>query len=83
MATHSSILAWRIPWTEGPSGLQLIELTDLQLNHADKGSRLFRVWLPFHTCGYPHPTINMSCNLNKDIVKCRIKMYAALTVLFF
>ena len=21
MATHSSILAWRIPWTEGPSGL--------------------------------------------------------------
>ena len=22
MATHSSILAWRILWTEGPSGLQ-------------------------------------------------------------
>ena len=22
MATHSSILAWRIPWTEKPSGLQ-------------------------------------------------------------
>ena len=22
MATHSSILAWRIPWTEGPGGLQ-------------------------------------------------------------
>ena len=22
MATHSSILAWRIPWTEGPDGLQ-------------------------------------------------------------
>ena len=21
MATHSSILAWRIPWTEGPGGL--------------------------------------------------------------
>ena len=21
IATHSSILAWRIPWTEGPSGL--------------------------------------------------------------
>ena len=21
MATHSSILAWRIPWTEGPDGL--------------------------------------------------------------
>ena len=24
MATHSSILAWRIPWTEEPSGLQSI-----------------------------------------------------------
>ena len=22
MATLSSILAWRIPWTEGPGGLQ-------------------------------------------------------------
>ena len=24
MATHSSILAWRIPWTEEPGGLQYI-----------------------------------------------------------
>ena len=23
MATHSTILAWRIPWTEEPDGLQL------------------------------------------------------------
>ena len=23
-ATHSSILAWRIPWTEEPGGLQFI-----------------------------------------------------------
>ena len=22
MATHSSVLAWRIPWTEKPAGLQ-------------------------------------------------------------
>jgi len=26
MATHSSMLAWRIPWTEEPGGLQSIEL---------------------------------------------------------
>ena len=26
MATHSSILAWRIPWTEGPGGLQSMGL---------------------------------------------------------
>ena len=24
LATHSSILAWRIPWTEEPGGLQSI-----------------------------------------------------------
>ena len=24
MATHSSILAWRVPWTEEPGGLQSI-----------------------------------------------------------
>jgi len=26
MTTHSSILAWRIPWTEEPGGLQSIGL---------------------------------------------------------
>ena len=25
MATHASILAWEIPWTEHPGGLQSIE----------------------------------------------------------
>ena len=24
MATHSSVLAWRIPWTEKPGGLQSV-----------------------------------------------------------
>jgi len=24
MATHSSILAWRIPWTEEPGGLYIV-----------------------------------------------------------
>ena len=26
MATHSSILAWRIPWTQEPGGLQSMGL---------------------------------------------------------
>ena len=26
LATHSSILVWRIPWTEEPGGLQSMEL---------------------------------------------------------
>ena len=25
MAVHSSILAWRVPWTEEPGGLQSME----------------------------------------------------------
>ena len=29
MATHSSILAWRIPWTEEPGGLQSAELKNV------------------------------------------------------
>ena len=31
MATHSSILAWRTPWTEEPGGLQCIGL--LKVGH--------------------------------------------------
>ena len=32
MATHSSILAWRIPWTEEPSRLQSMGLQELVPN---------------------------------------------------
>ena len=35
MATHSSILAWTIPWTEKPGGLQSKELDRTErLTHA-------------------------------------------------
>ena len=38
-ATHSSILAWRIPWTEEPDGLESMGCKELdtteQLTHAD------------------------------------------------
>ena len=37
MTTHSSFLAWRIPWTEEPGGLQSTESQELdtteRLNH--------------------------------------------------
>ena len=32
MATHSSILVWRIPWTEEPSGLQSMVLQRVEYN---------------------------------------------------
>ena len=31
MATHSSILAWRIPWTEEPGGLQPMGRKELDM----------------------------------------------------
>ena len=31
MATHSSILAWKIPWTEEPGGLQSLATIRTQL----------------------------------------------------
>ena len=34
MATHSSILAWEIPWTEEPGGLQSMESQELDTTDA-------------------------------------------------
>ena len=31
MATHSSVLAWEIPWTEEPSGLWSLGLQELDM----------------------------------------------------
>ena len=36
MATHSSIFAWEIPWTEDPGGLQSILLQEVRRNLATK-----------------------------------------------
>jgi len=36
MATHSSILAWRIPWTEEPGGLQSMGSKSVGHNLATK-----------------------------------------------
>ena len=36
MATHSSILAWEIPWTEEPDGLQSMESQRVEHNLATK-----------------------------------------------
>ena len=35
MATHSSMLAWKIPWTEEPGGLQCIGLHRVRHNQSD------------------------------------------------
>ena len=35
MATHSSILAWKIPWTEESGGLQSMGVTKSQIELSD------------------------------------------------
>ena len=43
MATHPSVLAWRIPWTEEPGGLQ-----SLGLQRVGHDSATFTFTLHFH-----------------------------------
>ena len=38
MATHSSVLIWRIPWTEEPGGLQSIGRTELDTTEVSEHS---------------------------------------------
>ena len=49
MATHSSILTWKIPWTEEPSGMQSMELQELDmpewLNHHHHQTMKGQSWL--------------------------------------
>ena len=40
MATHSSVLAWRIPWTEEPGGLTVHAVTKSQTKHSTAHSIL-------------------------------------------
>ena len=45
MVTHSSILAWKIPWTEEPGGLQTIGLQKTQddwVTKEDHGKNIFK-----------------------------------------
>ena len=46
MATHSSVLAWRIPWTEEPGGLQSMGLQRVWHNRATNALELLLLcWL--------------------------------------
>ena len=48
MATHTSILAWRIPWTEEPGGLQSVGSQRLRHDWSDSsGTHNFLVYLSF------------------------------------
>ena len=51
MATHSSILVWRIPWTEEPGGLQSMGSQRVRHDRATSLSILYSVaYLFFFNC---------------------------------
>ena len=43
MTTHSSILAWRIPWIEEPGGLQSMGITELDMT--EQLTHMFFSWV--------------------------------------
>ena len=43
MATHSSILSWRIPWTVEPGGLQSVGLQRVRREGSDLAHTLFLI----------------------------------------
>ena len=52
MATHSSILAWRMPWTEEPGGLQSMGLQSVGHDWATSRSFIFLCYVYFATKKY-------------------------------
>ena len=57
MVTHSSILAWRIPWTEEPGKLQFMEL-----------QRVIHDWLTLSL--FYHFALLLQRNKKQELVKC-------------
>ena len=51
MATHSSILAWRIPWTEEPGGLQSMHLQRVRHTLVTKQQHSLSAWHPAQSLG--------------------------------
>ena len=63
IATHSSILAWRIPWTEEPGGLQSVGL-----------QRVRQDWMTFTFRGELYLTMDS----REFVVYCSVKVYRIL-----
>ena len=50
MATHCSILAWRIPWMEEPGGLQLIQLHRVRYNWSNLACTHYKICIIIMVC---------------------------------
>ena len=99
MATYSSILAWRIPWTEEPGGLQSMGSQNVRYNLVTKQQQsLYTANLIFINIMMKCAVLNwkqMTQRINRGSINCRVYSYqridcslnangiGALTVLFY
>ena len=71
MATHSSTLAWKIPWTEGPGGLQSIE--SLGVGHDWETSLYFLTFMRWRRKWQPTPVFLPGESQGRgSLVSCRL-----------
>ena len=54
MATHFSMLAWRIPWTEEPGGLQSMGSQTVRLDWGTKRTNTHVVWISGQCAPHSH-----------------------------
>ena len=69
MATHSSILAWKIPWTEEPGGLQSMELQRVAYDWANNADW----WYTYRFSPHRKKFLLLNCCLNGSAVRKKIK----------
>ena len=99
MATHSSILAWRIPWTEDPGRLQSMELQrvgcvyiysefpcrqlGLFLIHCDNLFRLIEVLIPLIMNIIIDMTIGIELNILLLVFYMALLLFHVFILFFF
>ena len=65
LATHSSILAWKIPWTEEPGRLQSMGLQRVGHDRVTKHARM-HIHAHTHTDTHPHTQTHTLINYTVD-----------------
>ena len=72
MATHSSTLVWRIPWTEEPGGLQSMGLQRVRYNWATNTHTHTHTYLK--NLSYKWHLKITNINWIKNCIKCSVKL---------
>ena len=73
MATHSSILAWRIPWTEEPGGLHFMGSQRVGHDWASEHSIYVSILLSQFVAPSPFPAGSKVCSLCLHLYFCPAK----------